>query len=151
MKRIVREYGMAVLAVAAAVLLLGFWWSVTAGKNSGMIASIGKRAEETSADNTVREKNEWYGKLSQRSVPEITYWNQPVYAGELPDWKKMFAAVDADRNVAETSILTVNGKKEETASYCFPRSGVYKLEVEAEDSYGLKSRRLFSIPVSRKR
>lgn len=145
MKRIVREYGMTVILVITVGLLLVFWWQAIGA--DGVFAQILDRQNIAAK---VREENEDYCKFSECKEPEITYRNQRLYAGETVSAKDIFIAQDADGTAIGVTILSVNGTAVEKEDYCFLRSGIYELKVEAVDSYGKYCRMRFCIPVSRK-
>lgn len=136
MKLLIGEYGKALLAMTVLLFIVGL---------SGMLL-IG--AESMTKDAS-RESDEMYRKIRERKEPEIRYRNCPICAGCPLEWTQMFEAEDADGEKIEFSILTVDGRKEEPASYRFPKSGIYEVEVSAEDRYGIISIRTFCIPVQR--
>lgn len=136
MKLVIGEYGKAVLAMTVLLFVLGL---------SGMsLIGAGSMAKDAS-----RESDEMYRKVRERKEPEIRYRNCPVRAGQPLDWTQMFEAEDADGEKIGFSVLAVDGRQEELSSYRFPGSGIYEVEVSAEDRYGITSIRTFRIPVQR--
>lgn len=136
MRTVIEEYGKAVLAMTVFLFILGF----SGMKLFGVINMTG---------DVSRDSNEMYQKVKERKGPEIRYMNRSVCAGCVLNWDKMFKVTDADGEEIEFSILKIDGRKEELSSYRFPKSGIYEIEVSAEDRYGIVSTRMFRVPVQR--
>ncbi len=151
MKIVIGEYGKAVLAAISALLILGLCLVNlhSANGKGGIFEVLTEQAGNGAAKDASRESNEMYQMIQERKEPTIRYRNCFIYAGEPLDWASMFEAIDADGEAVEWCVTKINGKPENIASYCFPESGVYEVEVSAVDSYGIISNRLFNIPVQR--
>lgn len=151
MKIVIGEYGRAVLAVIAALLILGLCMVNLRSANGkgGIFEVLTEQAGSGAAKDASRESDEMYQMIKERQEPTIRYRNCFIYAKEPLDWTSMFEAVDADGEAAEWHVVKINGKTENMGSYCFPKSGVYEVEVSAVDCYGIICNRIFNIPVQR--
>ena len=151
MKLVIGEYGKAVLAVFVTSLILGLCLVYLHGMDgkSGIFGILAKQTECDLAKDASRESDEMYQMIQERKEPTIRYRDCFICAGEPLNWASMFEAVDADGKTVEWHIVKINGGREDITSYRFPKSGVYELEVSAVDDYGIRSNRVFHIPVQR--
>lgn len=151
MKIVIGEYGKAVLAAMSALLILGLCLVNLRSDNGkgGIFEVLTEQAGNGAAKDASRGSDEMYQMIKTRKEPIIRYRNCCIAAEELLDWAEMFEAIDADGEVIESCVTKINGKQEDIASYRFPKSGVYEVEVSAVDRYGIISNRIFHIPVQR--
>lgn len=151
MKIVIGEYGKAVLAAISALLILGLCLMNlrSADGKGGIFEVLTEQAGKGAASDASRESDEMYRMIKERKEPIIRYRNCLIYAEEPLDWELMFEAVDEDGEAVEWHVEKINGKMEDFGSYCFPKSGVYEVEVSAADSYGIISSCIFQIPVQR--
>lgn len=148
MKVILHEYGAAILAVIVAGLILTLCM-VGIGGTQGIKGILANKAEPTANANDTYEDTSVYKSLSERKRPVISYIGTGVAAGSVIHWQQLFAAVDADQNPIEVTVLSVNGVKEIPPEFAFEKSGIYAIEVSTADSYGISVTRIFRIPVQR--
>lgn len=151
MKTVILEYGKSVLAVVAVLLILGIVgvgaYSVKSG--DGVLGQMETQAKQGGIGDGAREQSSFYQSILGRKKPVIIYQDLSVCAGDLPDWNNMFLARDEEGHPLEVQIQKINGNKENLLNYRFPISGIYEIEVSAEDDYGVSTRQIFQIPVQR--
>ncbi len=150
MKVIIREYGLAVIALLTAGLLLGFGLGVIGVPTGVMDIFANNKALLAEENAGIDEEVQVYRSLSERKRPVITFQEQVAVTADVTiDWQQLFRAIDAEQNELVVEVVAVNKNKELPEEFSFACSGIYEVEVMATDEYGISVSQTFRVPVQR--
>ena len=141
---LMKQYGRTIVVCLVSMLMFGAFAAIRAGESKGLAEIVFRKAMEGSMEadsgsyadvNAVKE-------IAKRSAPEIKYTYMKAYMGNPVDLNAMFAATDADGNMAEIEILDIfdhfgnsvlDTVKNGAESFLFREMGIYTLRVKAVD------------------
>lgn len=149
MKIILREYGTAVIAAITAALLLAACLTGMQDEsgNTGLYRILEAEASQPQGGNANDLDNVAYRVYVTRSNPVISCHASGIYAKEAVDWQNIFYALDEEQKPVAVRIIAVNESRNIVGSYCFPKAGIYEVEVLAVDEKQKRTRQLFRLPV----
>lgn len=157
MKEILGQYGNTLIAVMAALALLGLLSGLPYGGKTGICGMAGQLLTEGGRHQLTGYENMAYTEYKSARKPELHFLEGYLaVAGKRIRVTEFCQAVDETGTEVPVKILSIRDSGgaecedavlEEGVELCFPEAGIYELWVKAEDDSGRSRFGILNIPV----
>lgn len=143
MEEFMKNYGGAIVALIAAIAVLGLLFSgiVTPKGNTGLYSALGEGAEELSQQKQVMASAGKIKEIKSRPLPEIR--GNVITANTEYALTDVFDVTDEDITLEVKSVKNSSGEDVTETIYdaendrmCFPAAGTYRVRVITDDGSG---------------